>query len=219
MAITVVQSKVIDDPASPAGSFDNPTTAGNCVVVFLVTFATSNVTISTSGVTLGGAGDNFAQASSVQTAFSAGLTGYAGCWVDPGCAGGQTAISATVNQGTWGSGDCGLFLLELSGVATTSPVDVSSSGSATSGTAASSGTTAGTSVAGEMAVGVVYPDIGPAGGLVTPSATYANLTMSTSPYTAAAGYLTLSSAGSTTSYTGTSQLGAAWAALVITLKP
>src|SRR6185437_3908556 len=44
-------------------------------------------------------------------------------------------------------------------------------------------------------------------------------TMSTSPYTAAAGYLTLSSAGSTTSYTGTSQLGAAWAALVITLKP
>ena len=152
MSISVVQSKALDALASPAGNFDNPVTAGNCVVVLLFTWAAGNVTITTSGVTLGGSADNFAQAEAVQSAFSS-ATAYVGCWVDPACAGGQTAISATVSTGSWGSGGAGMILLELSGVTGSSPVDVTSSSSGTSGTAVTSGTTPATGTAGDMAIG------------------------------------------------------------------
>ena len=219
MSISVVQSKALDALASPAGNFDNPVTAGNCVVVLLFTWAAGNVTITTSGVTLGGSADNFAQAEAVQSAFSS-ATAYVGCWVDPACAGGQTAISATVSNGSWGSGGAGMILLELSGVTGSSPVDVTSSSSGTSGTAVTSGTTPATGTAADMAIGAAYPEPDqPTGGLSAASGTYANVTISAAPYLAAAGYLTLGGAGSTTSYTGTGTNGGVHAGLVITLKP
>jgi hypothetical protein len=215
VAISVVQSKAVLNPGSAAGSFSTATTAGNCVVVILLTYATTNVTVSTSGVTLGGSADNFAQAAHVQSAFASSDTQYVSIWADPNCAGGQTAVAATVTNGTWING-AGLILLELSGVATSSPVDVTSTGSATTGTAVTSGTTSATGTANELAVGAAYPD----NGLSAESGTYTNILLgSSSPYTGAAGYLALASSGSATSYTGTGSASGVWAAAVITLKP
>ena len=215
MTISVVQSKTVLNPGSGAGSFNSATTAGNCVVVLIFTYATTNVTISTSAVTLGGSGTGFSQAKAVQSGFASSDTQYIGCWVQPDTPGGQTAVAATVANAIWTSG-AGLILLELSGVATSSPVDVTSSGNATSGTAVTSGTTGATAVAGEMAIGAAYPD----NALSAESGTYTNILLgSSSPYIGAAGYLTLASTGSTTSYTGTGASSGDWAGLVITLKP
>ena len=216
MSISVVQSKVVLNPGSGAGSFNSATTAGNCVVVLIFTYTTASATtITTSAVTLGGSAGNFAQAKAVQSGYASTDSQYVGCWVDPDCAGGQTAVAVTASNATWTAG-AGLILLELSGVATSSPVDVSSSNSATTGTAVSSGTTGTTAVAGEMAIGAAYPD----NALSAESGTYTNILLgSSSPYTGAAGYLALASSGSTTSYTGTGASSGDWAALVITLKP
>jgi len=215
VTISLVQSIAIRGPGSGAGSFSSPTTAGNCVVVLILTYSSSNVMIATSAVTLGGAAGNFGQAVAVQSGFASGDTQYAGAWVDPACAGGQTAVAVTVSNGTWDNG-AGLILMEFSGVAASSAVDVTSPSSATSGTAVSSGTTGGTAVANEMAVGIAYPD----NGLSAESGTFTNILLGpSSPYTGAAGYLLLGGSGSTTSYTGTGNSSGVWAALVLTLKP
>ena len=214
MSITLVQSKTVLNPGSAAGSFTSNTTAGNCVVVLLYTYSGSNVSISTSAVTLGGAAGNFAQAAGVQSGFGSSDTQYIGCWVDPACAGGQTAVAATVSNGTWSNG-AGLILLEFSGVTASSPVDVTASNSATSGMSVTSGTTGSTAVNNEMAVGAAYPDAGLSG----ESGSFTNITMGTSPVIASAGYASLASSGSTTAYTATGSSSAVWAALVVTLKP
>ena len=86
----------------------------------------------------------------------------------------------------------GLIIMELSGVASSSPVDVTSaSAPGATGTTASSGTTAGTSVAGEMALGAAIP----AGNLIGYDGSYTNITLGTSPVTCVAGYMTAASAG------------------------
>jgi hypothetical protein len=214
VSITLVQSKTVLNPGSAAGSFSSPTTAGNCVVALIYTYSGSNVSISTSAVTLGGAAGNFAQAVAVQSGFASSDTQYIGAWVDPACAGGQTAIAATVSNATWING-AGLILLEFSGVATSSPVDQTSPTSATSGTSVTSGTTGATAVNNEMAVGAAYPDAG----LASESGSFTNITMGTSPVIASAGYAAVASAGSTTAYTATGSSSGVWSALVFTLKP
>lgn len=227
MSISVVQSKVFDDPASPAGNFDNPTTAGNCVVVALLTYATSNVAVSTSGMTLGGSADNFAEAYSVQSGFSS-ATAYCALWVDPACAGGQTAVSAAVSNGTWGAGDCGVVLLELSGVASGNPVDETVSNWALSGGQlagqVTAGTTTGSAVANEAAIGILFPDAGNLAGSAglnagsTPGS-YTSFNVSTAPYVGAVGFVNLGAAGTATTYSGTAAVSGVWAALLVTLKP
>ena len=215
MGISVVQSKTVLNPSSPAGSFNSATTAGNCVVVLIFTWNGSNVSISTSAVTLGGSAGNFAQAKAVQSGYANSDTQYIGCWADPDCAGGQTAIAATVANGTWGANQgAGLILLELAGVASSSPVDVTASASGTSGTAVNAGTTAATSGAGELAVAAVYPDQGLSG---VESGTDV-LLGSASPYVAAAIWAVLP-AGTQGTYSGTAAASGSWAGLVITLIP
>lgn len=211
MAIAVVQSAAVLNPGSGAGSFASSTTTGNCVVVLVFTYNGSNVTVSTSAATLGGSADNFSQAAHVQSGYSGSDTQFLSAWVDPDCAGGKTAIAVTASNATWING-AGMVLYELSGVATSSAVDVTSTSSGTTGTAMTSGTTAATGTANEMAVGAVYPD----NGMTAYSGTYTNVHLGTS--LASAGTLALPSSGSTTAYTGTGVTGA-WAGLVITLKP
>lgn len=213
MSISLVQSQTVVNPATASGSFASPTTAGNCVVVMIYTYNTSNVTITTTAVTLGLAAGNFAQAAAIQSGYASSETDYVGCWVDPNCAVGQTAIACTITNGTFGTGSgTGLILMEFSGVTATSPVDVSASGSAVTGTALTSGTTGATNFAGEMAVGATYPF----SALTAEDGTYTNILLGS--VIGAAGYKTVSSAGSTVSYTGTQTSSDPWAALVITLK-
>lgn len=217
MAISLVQSKVVLNPGSGAGSFTGNTTAGNCLVVGVVTYATTNVTISTSACTLGGSAGNFAQAVSVQSGFASTDTQFLSAWVDPNCAGGQTAIAVTASNATW-TGGAGLILMELAGVALTSPVDTpfTSTGQNTTGTAVSSGTNGSSAVPGEWAIGLATSD----SGLSAESGSFTNLLLgSSSPYVGALGYATMGSAGSTLAYTGTGASGSPWASLVIALKP
>lgn len=215
MAITVVQSETILNPRYSSGSFASPTTAGNCVVVLLFTYMTTNVTMTTTAVTLGGSADNFVQAAAVQSGFANSDTQYIGCWVDPNCAGGQTAIAATLSNGTWVNG-AGLILLELAGVAKSTPVDAgfTVTDSATTGTAVTSGTSGATASASEFVIGAAFPD----NGLSAESGSFTNLPLGTSPVIASAGYATLATLGSTTSYTATQSSAGVWAALAVALQ-
>ena len=131
MTISVVQTATNYDPPSGTCTFSKATTAGNCVVVFIFTYALASQTITTTGITLGGSAGNFTQAAVVQTTPVSGDTDYLAAWIDPDCAGGQTAIVASVTNATW-QGEftgTGLIIMELSGVAASSAVDVTSASS------------------------------------------------------------------------------------------
>lgn len=93
----------------------SPTTAGNCLVALWSMFGDS-ASPTTAAFTLGGAADNWAQA----TASLATAALDAGIHIDPNCAGGQTSIVLTGN----GTGAQSLMLLvqEWSGL-TTTPLD------------------------------------------------------------------------------------------------
>jgi len=216
MAITVVQHATNYDPPSGTCTFASPTTAGNCVVVFIYTYALSSQTILTTGCTLGGSADNFAQVTALQTVPVGGDTDYLGAWIDPDCAGGQTQVVANVENATW-QGEftgTGLIIYELAGVAASSPVDRLSSASGTTGTAANSGTTSGTTTAGEMALGAAIN----ATTFTALDSSYTAVTMG-SPVSCPSGYKTVPSAGTGVSYTATNATSNVWAAIVFTLTP
>jgi hypothetical protein len=214
-AISVVQTASNYDPPTGTCSFTNPTTAGNCVVVFIFTYALSGQAITTTGVTLGGSAGNFQQAVAVQTTPVSGDTEYLAAWFDPDCAEGQTAVVASVTNATW-QGEytgTGLILMELSGVASSSALDVTSKSAAgATGTAANSGTTAGTSVAGEMALGAAVP----AATFTGYDGSYTNVTMSNS---CVAGHMPVANAGTAVSYTATCNEDNVYGAIAFTLKP
>ena len=215
VTISVVQTASNYDPPTGTCSFTNPTTAGNCVVVFIFTYALSSQTITTTGITLGGSAGNFQQAVAVQTTPVAGDTEYLAAWFDPDCAGGQTAVVASVTNATW-QGEytgTGLILMELSRVASSSALDVTSkSAPGATGTAANSGTTAGTSVAGEMALGAAVP----AAAFTGYDGSYTNVTTSNS---CVAGHMAVANAGTAVSYTATCNEDNVYGAIVFTLKP
>jgi hypothetical protein len=215
VTISVVQTASNFDPPTGTCSFANPTTAGNCVVVFIFTYALSSQTITTTGITLGGSAGNFQRAVALQTTPVSGDTEYLAAWFDPDCAGGQTAVAASVTNATWQGkyGGTGLILMELSGVASSSALDVTSKSAAgATGTAASSGTTAGTSVAGEMALGAAVP----AATFTGYDGSYTNVTMSDS---CVAGHMAVANAGTAVSYTATCNEDNVYGAIVFTLKP
>jgi len=216
VAISIVQSKNVLNPGSATASFTSSTTAGNCVVAILCTYATTNVTISTSAVTLGGNADNFRQLASVQSGFASSDTQYAAIWIDQQCAGGQTAVAATVSNATWTDG-AAIILLELAGVAVSNPWDLNftSTDSATTGTAITSGTAGATIVAGEFVIGVAYPD----NGVTAESGSFTNITVGSSPYTATVGTATIATVGSTLAYTATGGSSGIWSALEVALMP
>jgi large repetitive protein len=217
MAISVVQTATNYDPPTGTCSFSRATTAGNCVVVFIFTYALASQTITTTGCTLGGSADNFAQAISVQTTPVSGDTDYLAAWYDPDCAGGQTVVVANVTNATW-QGEftgTGLILMELSGVAASFPLDVTSaSAPGATGTQANSGTTAGTSVAAEMALGAVID----AETFTAADGSYTNVTMG-SPISCIAGYMPVPNAGTGVSYTATCNEDNVFGAIVFALKP
>ena len=217
MAISVVQTATNYDPPSGTCTFSRATTAGNCVVVFIFTYALASQTITTTGITLGGSAGNFQQAISVQTTPVGGDTDYLAAWIDPDCAGGQTAIVASVTNATWQGiyTGTGLIIMELSGVAASFPLDVTSaSPPGATGSVANSGTTAGTSVAGEMALGAAID----AETFTAGDSSYTNVTMG-SPISCLAGYMPVPSAGTGVSYTADCNVDNVYAAIVFALKP
>jgi hypothetical protein len=152
MALSVVQIKAITDSLS--GSFTTATTAGNTVVVIVVT--STSAAPSVSGVTLGGSAGNFGNG--ITKTFGSGTAqGIASIWVDPNCAGGQTAIAVTGTNLNI-AGDNGIVIMEIAGVAAGSTVaavldkTAVATGSTTSPT---TGTTATTTQAAEIFIGAI----------------------------------------------------------------
>ena len=200
------------------------TTAGNCLVV-AATLANTGVTNQTiTGVTLGGVADHFgASAAFVSGVGSSGRTEF---WIDPNCAGGQTAVQITLSTSTGVITNAHVF--EVSGVALTSPLDQHDSGAGawTSGTSFSSGATGTTAQAKEIAVGVVveFTATGPPT-ISGPSSPWVNVTQENNNFSGSnfvssvAGTNILSPTGTQT-YSGTSTITNAGAgrASVITLK-
>src|SRR5215469_7167069 len=243
-----LETDTLSDCSAPdSGSFSNPTvvqqksnhnsglttltvtltsatTAGNCLVV-AATLANTGATNQTiTGVTLGGVADHFgASAAFVSGVGSSGRTEF---WVDPNCAGGQTAVQITLSTSTGVITNAHVF--EVSGVALTSPLDQHDSGAGawTSGTSFSSGATGTTAQAKEIAVGVVVEFTASGPPTVSgPSSPWVNVTQETNNFTGSswqatvAGTNILSSTGTQT-YSGSSTItnGGAGRAGVITLK-
>jgi hypothetical protein len=148
--VGLVQSKQGAATASPLNiTLDNPTTAGNGLVV-MITASGSTANGTVSGVTLGGAAGNFASAASAGGSSDASIT--AG-WLDLNCAGGQTAVSVSF---TGGSGTQQFFaaVYERDDLLTSAAFDKSAGNIST--VAWTSGATATTSQASEVFVGAVF---------------------------------------------------------------
>lgn len=125
-----------------------PTTAGNCLVVcFGSNAGTTNPQIS--AITLGGSADNWQAA---RTAYNSSFSNAA-VWVDPDCAGGQTAVAITCTGGTGLVPGIAGYVFEVPGVQAV-PVD-QGAGANSGATAWSTGATGALAQASEIAFGVV----------------------------------------------------------------
>src|ERR1035441_6358715 len=140
------------------------TTAGNCLIVCVASYGTGSAG-SVSGVTLGGSADNFASLAAVNGTPVTGDSSAAFIWADPDCAGGQTAIVISGTNLAVGSGFGGVIIYEISGLATSSVLDKSSTaGDSVAASAWSSGATATTTVPNEIWIGcgaTDWPATGP----------------------------------------------------------
>lgn len=207
-APVIIQSKRIDGATS--GSFTNPTTAGNTVVVQVNGFSGTNGLVpSITGVTLGGSADNFANAATGVSSFVTGDYDLAGIWVDKNCAGGQTAVAVSVSNF---SITAGIVISEVSGL-TASPLDaIAAAGASAGGTAWSSGTAVPnpTSQASEIWFGAAS-----LAGSGTLPAGWTNQMYADG--LAGTGYQIVAATGAAV-YAGTQSSADGWAAAVVTLK-
>lgn len=127
------------------------TTAGNTLYVAIGSNSGGSGTPSVSGVTLGGSADNFA----AQVTQAEGTQSYSlsSVWMDPGCAGGQTALA--VSGTSLVAGDSYVLAVEVSGMGASPALDVSSTGPLGAGTNTWTSNATGTPArAGEFAIGV-----------------------------------------------------------------
>jgi hypothetical protein len=188
------------------------TTAGNCLVVCLgADAATTNPTIT--GITLGGSADHWQAAA---TAYNSSFCNAA-IWIDPNCAGGQTAIVITCTGGSGTNDGIVAWIFEVPGVAA-APLDAAPAGVNASGTSWSSGSTGVLAQASEIAFGVaacfgsVVTITGPAG----PWTNKAQISVASS-VSAIAGFQVVAST-SALSYAGTLSATAAYGTAIATLK-
>lgn len=218
MAPVLVQSKSATGAGSPLSvTLTSPTTAGNCLIV--CSSGNSSVTDPVvTGVTLGGSADHFAPVATVgNSGTDFALTSQ---WADPGCAGGQTAVSVAFSSS--GTPVLDVTVMEWSGLATSSVVDKTASQVNSSGaTSWSSTATATTTQASEVAIGCVGGFNGSGIGTITgPSSPWTNLAQETSgggSYGLRTGWQVLSSTG-TPSYAGTFAASSDYAAVIATYK-
>jgi len=216
----LIQSKQGSGSASPLNiTLDNPTTAGNTLIILIAASGTSANPTSVSGATLGGAADNFAQDATFGSASDAAI---GATWSDPACTGGQTAVAISTSGG---SGTLALIaaVYEWSGlIASHAAFDQSAnsvSGGSTSWTSTATGTTA---QAAEVAFGAVFCTDASAGTITGPSSPWNNLTQVNQVQGAfndswMSGYQILSSVGTVT-YNGTVAPSQQWISKVVTFK-
>jgi hypothetical protein len=190
-------------------SLPGPTTAGNCVVVVLGIYTAAGAP-SVSGVTLGGAAGNFAAGAAANTTGGGDFQGLF-IWVDPNCAGGQTAIAVSGSNLTFPLGIGGLMAYEFSGAVTASIVDKTSTDTGGVSTTWTSLATATTTVANEIWVGGCLNGSNPTG----PASPWVNV--AAPPNGFVSGYQIATATGAAT-YSGTAGSDTAWAAAVVTLK-
>jgi hypothetical protein len=212
----IVQMLVISNALS--GSFANPTTASNTVVVQVNALSATNGQVpAITGVTLGGAADHFKAGPVGVSAFVVGNYALAGFWYDYNCAGGQTAIAVSGNNLSVGaSGNYGITIYEVSGLASGDPGDaVAAAGASAGGTAWSSGNGVPnpTSQASEIWFGTALTF----GSTTILPAGWTNAQYSAAGGIAFGGYQIVSAAG-TAVYSGTQSGADGWAAAVLTLK-
>jgi hypothetical protein len=214
--VGLVQSKQGAATASPLSiTLDNPTTAGNGLVV-MVTSCGTTANGSVSGVTLGGAAGNFASAASVG---ASGDESIAAAWLDLNCAGGQTAVSIAF---TGGSGTQQFFaaVYERDDLLASAAFDKSAGNISTF--AWTSGATATTSQPSEVLVGMVFITGSSPPVITGPAAPWANLAQQSATQATfldawMSGWQAVSSPQAAT-YSGTVTNGTNGTALVITLK-
>lgn len=194
------------------------TVAGNTLVACVVTSASpTNPTVSS--ITLGGSADHWAQGIT-PIGTTGGSDEMVFAWVDPNCAGGQTAVSITMSAS---AGSIPVTVFEVPGIVTSSPVDVQTGANndSTGLNSWSSGASGTTSQASELAVGIVgsFKSTG-VGTLVGPAAPWANMPQVTSASThvgLVVGFQPLTATGTVT-YSGTSSAVDGYCAAVFTLK-
>lgn len=152
MAPTLIQSATGTGTASPvAVTLGVNTTAGNCLIVATGGVTTVGNNPAVTGITLGGAAGNFAQ--SVTAGVPASDASTVSVWADPGCTGGQTALSVSLSFG--GTPAITVIAMEWAGIAYPSAAD-QSSGAANNTSAVqffSSGLV--TAAASELGIGIV----------------------------------------------------------------
>lgn len=212
MAPSLVQSKSATGTSgtSLTVTLTSNTTAGNCLVVTIGTLEnTDNPTVS--GITLGGSADNWAAGN---TAYS-NADANAAIWVDPGCAGGQTSVVISMTGGAGGSTQIAAYVMEWSGLATSSVVDKHPAGQnaqASSWTSGSSGTL---TQAVEVAIGVIYAD--GSGTLTTPGSPWTELAqVTTTSCKLGTGYQ-VTSATTALTYSGTTSTSNFYGCCLVTL--
>ena len=178
MTISVVQTASTSAVSGSTLSLtlSAPTTAGNCLI--LVTGCGPG---GVSGVTFGGGStDNW----TAQVTFADPGTGQPDIWADPACLAGQSTINISLADPASLGYLTAAIVLEVSGLAATSPLDLhaTSQASAASGSAAwTSGSTGTTSQAAELWIGAVF-GYSSGGGAVTvtgPSSPWVNETQVT----------------------------------------
>jgi hypothetical protein len=211
MAPTLVQSASATGTSATTltVTLGSSTTAGNCLVVCIGTQeSTSNPTVS--GITLGGGADNFAAANTAysNTAINAAI------WADPNCAGGQTSVVITLTGGAGVNPHAAAWVMEWSGLVTSSVVDKAPAGVNGSGTSWSSGSTGTLTQASEVAIGVAYTG----GTLTTPGSPWTELSQLAPGFGhLGAGYQVVSAATALT-YNGTCGAGSSYGTCIVTLN-
>ncbi|MHB2029481.1 MAG: hypothetical protein ACYCPT_11775, partial [Acidimicrobiales bacterium] len=137
MSYTIVHATLIKGATS--GTIPS-TTAGNTLVVCIGTNGGGSGTQAISGVTLGGSANNFVSLGVNATTPASGTNPSTldTVWIDPSCAGGQTAIAIS---GTNVATDSYIYVLEINGIGTPT-LDAHASVLSTAGTTSwSSGAT------------------------------------------------------------------------------
>lgn len=215
MALSVVQSKsgTGTSGTSVTVTLTSATTAHNCLVVAVgEANTTTNPTVT--GVTLGGSAGNFTLAASLKNNSDAN----AELWVDRDCTGSQTSVVVSFTGGTGTSNNYVVWVHEVAGADTTSPVDKTAAAGASSGTSWSSGATATLSQAAEIAIGIVCAE-GSAGNpsMSGPASLWTNNGPTTASRTSAISSFQVVSATTALTYAGTTT-SAKWGVALVTLK-
>jgi hypothetical protein len=189
------------------------TGTGNCLVVCSgSTDITTNPGISS--VTLGGAADNWAAANTAHNNADCNVDQ----WIDPNCAGGQTAVVITYTGGSGGTAGVAAWVFEVAGLAA-SPLDKHPAGSNGIGTTWSSGSTGTLGQANEIAFGVVGCIAGAPVTITGPGAPWTEESQInvTGAVSVVAGYQIVSATTALT-YNGSNSPSSGFGTCVITLK-